>query len=217
MKRFVLVLAVALLTGCSSFQPTEKLTPLPSPTPQQPAPQEPVKQEPAPQQPAPLVIPTPDEICIKPEESSGIHFALYKPQGDSTFRAKPGWVISRPAMQVLGAVGFPREVDPTSVKLSIEPADHYRLVEQPRGSAPDFVVPFTFMPVDGDPNLALQAGKPGWITITMEGAKDTQGVSLQEGPLTLKIFAYDQQMQDTYPYLSTCYSSLEVSPGPGGP
>lgn len=215
MKRLALLLMSALLTGCTLFQSP---SPVPVTDPGPPPASAPVKEEPAPQQPAIVVVPTPEEICLKPEDKSGISFVLYKPQGDSSFLAKPGWVISRPSFQILGSVIFPRDVDPASVKLSIEPAGAYQLTPARGQNVPESMVLFHFMPVGSDISepLLLQWGQPGWVTITLEGAKDKQGALFVDRPLTLKIFAYDMQMADAYPYLTPCYSSLSVPPGPGG-
>jgi len=53
----------------------------------------------------------------------------------------------------------------------------------------------------------LAWGEPGWLTITVEGAKAPDGQSLQSEPAVLRIFAYNLEMQEAYPYLLECCES----------
>lgn len=160
-------------------------------------------------------VPAENEICLKPANGSGVQFHLYKPAGDSTFRAEAGWSIARPAYQLVGGVVFPSAVDPESVKISLSP-EGWTAMPQSAVNLPPHMALFNFVP-EGTAPESLAWGEPGWLTLTVEGAQGPDGQPLQTEPATLRIFAYSQEMQESHPYLGQCYSSLGVSPGPNGP
>jgi hypothetical protein len=200
-KRLFLLLAPLVLAGCTTAN-----GPSPAPKDSTPMPEKPTQTE-----PGTVALPKENEVCLKPEDQSGILFHLYKPQGDSTFRAKPGWTIARPAYELLGAVSFPKPVDRSSVKLRVEPAADWVYQERPTIGAPETLAPFDFVPAGAKPN-SVTWGKPGWITLTVESAKAKDGSDLVTKPLSLRIFAYDEAHQ--LPYLVSCYTSLGVPVAP---
>lgn len=157
-------------------------------------------------------VPAADEICLKPENASGITFDLYKPQGDSTFRAEAGWTIAAPAIPLLGAVRFPAAVDRESVTIRLTPDEGWEARPVQGEGLPDTMVLFQFTPAQSDPTEAIPWGRPGWLTLTVEGARTPDGQPLQTGAVSLRIYAYSREMQDSHPYLVQCYSSLGVAP-----
>lgn len=198
------LLSLLLLAGCATQKAPEQSTTAP------PSSTAPTSTPSAPAADVKAAVPRKEEVCLKPEDTSGITIQLYKPAGDSTFRARPGWTIARPNMALVGAVVFPKPVDRASVKLSVEPAS-YQPVET-KSNAPDTIYDFKFLQDGKEYDL-----KPGWITLKVESARAKDGTVLVGSPLALKIFAYDNAMADANPYLHQCYTSLGVAPGGNGP
>lgn len=222
MQKIALSLAALTLAGCSAAQTPAPVS-TPAPVENKPAPVTEAKPAPAPAQPAgpapgSTALPTKDEVCVKPEGPGALPIVLLKPQGNSSFLAKTGWTIARPNFQLMGSVSFPRPVDPATVKLKVEPAANWVAVEAKAIGAPENMAHFNFLPAGGNLKepLLMQMGKPGWIHLTVESAKDKQGKEMVEQPTTLKIFAYDNDLSAKAPYVHECYSSLGVKPGPGG-
>lgn len=156
-------------------------------------------------------VPSEGEVCLKPENPSGIKFSLHKPESDSSHEAEAGWTVARPAFQLIGQVHFPAEVDPSSVQIHLD-AQGWQAAEVPAHihRQPNTVL-FHFLSVGAEPE-PLAWGEPGWLTITVEGAKTPDGQPLQSEPAALRIFAYNREMQEAYPYLLECYESLESPP-----
>lgn len=162
-------------------------------------------------------FPKQGEVCLKPSDASGITIDLYKPQGHGTFRAAPGWTIARPAFNLMGAVRFPKAVDPSSVKISVKPAADWQAVKTEVAGKSAVYVDFNFLPAGANLKepLMMQWGKPGWVTLTVESAKAADGTDVLKAPVSLKIFAYSTEMQASHPYLVECYGTLSV-PETGG-
>lgn len=198
MKRLAAVLIVLALAaaGCAKTVP--------------PAPQTPAPQTPAPQTPANDQIPTAEQVCLKTDDGTGIRFGMARAQSDGGYSAGSGWTVTWQATQILSHVEFPRAVDPASVRITVEPATWVMAELRATGHSEN-IFPFAVMPAGAqikDP-LVYQQAKPGWLTIKVTEAKDKSGQSLLTKPATLKVYAYDPQIQG-HDYLHQCLTSLAV-------
>lgn len=148
-------------------------------------------------------VPKPDEICLKPKEESGIAIDLRKYPTGHGWRARPGWVITIRAATIPAAIQFPRSVDRSTVRLSVEPS-YWHVESEATGLDTDYR--FWLLPE----GKRLDQAKPGWLTITVTEARDTEGKEFAGVPFTVRMFAYDAALQNRYPYLSECLGTLAV-------
>lgn len=161
----VILMCLILLTGCAGLQ---------GPTPSEKRP---------PVAPQVAEMPSPDQLCLKPEDDSSIIISLHRGNSDSTLRIKPGWTIPFHANWFIVAVKYPETVDRESVQVKVEPA-YWETERRDHPGADTFS--FAVLP-EGKQG----PGAPGWITVTVDGAKRTDGTPLQEGPVSFRLWAYE--------------------------
>ena len=167
MKRSLTALSLLLLTGCS-VQPAA--TPAPAP---------------AASEPKLVAVPTPEEMCQKPADDSGIIIGLAPGDSDSEIGIKPGWTRPFPARWFLVSLRFDKrvKVDPNSFRVKAEPGRWQPSDIQSIGK-PDWMHTFQVLP-DG---TREQPGPPGWVTVTVEAGKDLNGQPLVKKPISVRLF-----------------------------
>jgi len=153
----------------------------------------------------PTGTPRAEEICLKPEDTSGITVELYKYAAHGIFHVKPGWTFTFRSTTIPGAILFPRAVDSGTVKMKVEPSSW--TMERTNDATNDSQFTFRLLP---DGKLTTQEAKPGWIVVTVQQALDKQGKPLVAKPWSLRIFAYDQKTAESHAYLKECQSTLAV-------
>lgn len=193
---FVMVL---LLAGCS-LGPTESAA--------QPA--RSVSEPPVGQVTAPPAFAAEKDVCVKPDDTSGIIVDFRKDAGHGTWRVKPGWAVALRALPMSVYLQFPRQVDTQSVHVKVEPP-YWQVAEWEYGGAPDTGYIFRLLP-GGQRNSV--DGTPGWVSLTVESARTRDGSPMKGVPFTVKFFAYNPSLADTYPYLAQCHGSLVVRSDP---
>jgi hypothetical protein len=149
--------------------------------------------------------PKASDICLKPEDSSGITILLHRYAAHGVFQVKPEWTVAFRSTTIPATILFPRPVDRATVKIAVEPSSW--TLERTDDAANDSQ--FTFRLLPGG-KLTTEEAQPGWIVIRMQEAFDKQGRTLLSKPWSLRIFVYDQQTAASHPYLPECQSTLTV-------
>lgn len=153
----------------------------------------------------PSGTPLAEEICLKPEDTSGITVELYKYAAQGTFQVKPGWTVAFRSSTIPASISFPRAVDRNTVKLNVVPSSW---VLQPTNDASSDQQ-FTFRLLPGG-NLTTQESEPGWIVVTVQQALDKNGQLLIKKPFSISVFVYDEKTARDHPYLKECQSTLVI-------
>ncbi|MDF2628754.1 MAG: hypothetical protein K0R39_2585 [Symbiobacteriaceae bacterium] len=185
MKRFLAVCSLLLLAGCAAQPaPDSEAQPASGTTGQVQAPQTtPAATAPAPA-PQVVAVPTPEEMCQKPEDGSDIIFGVMPGDGDSELGMKPGWTRPLPARWFGVSLRFDKsvKVDPASFVVKVEPARWQPVAAQATGK-PDWMHIVNVLP-DGE----MKEGPAGWVTVTVEKGSDMAGKSLIPKPVSIRLF-----------------------------
>lgn len=180
MKRFIAAFALMLVAGCSAQPATAPASaPAPEPTPLPPR-----------SEPQVVVVPTPEEMCQKPDDNSGIIIGVIPGDTDGEIGMKPGWTRPFPARWFGVSIRFDRSVrvDPDSFRVKVEPERWQPAVAQVTGK-PDWIHLFNVLP-DGE----MKEGSPGWVTVTVEQGNDLSGKPLITKPISIRLFMQEPLM-----------------------
>ncbi len=150
------------------------------------------------------------QYCQKPLDSSGVVIELYKGNSDSTYRIQPGWTIPFPARWFGVLVRFPRTVQTEGIKVTVDPPSWQTSPMVSNIEIPDSYG-FNVLP-DGE----FKAGKGGWITVTVEGARDGEGKPFGDGPIRFRLWAMEPVDPANPPAILPVCPGLEVAPPGGG-
>jgi len=212
-----IMVAVVILSGCTFSAP-------PSPMRQDPQAQgdsvveengghQEVTETDAPIDPSsqsqPIDVPSPEEICVTPDDNSGITVSFLKTQGHGLWKVKPGWTAALFAMPMVVDIDFPGPVDPSTVKVRVEP-EAWQIAEYEYGTALESRHSLRLLP---DERTDLATGI-GWVTLTVEQAIAADGRSFEGVPFSVRFFAFDRRLADAHPHLTECMSRLVVHVDP---
>lgn len=154
-------------------------------------------------------VPGPEEICLTPDDKSGIAIYFGKPQGHGLWRMQPGWTVAHVAEAKVVHVEFPQPVDPSTVRVRVEP-EFWQIAEYEYGEVLETRYDFRLIPDEKiDP-----ANWIGWVTLTVEQATAAEGSLFDGVPFSIRFFAFDRQLADAHPHLTECMSRLVVHVDP---
>lgn len=157
----------------------------------------------------PIDVPSPEEICLTPDDKSGIAIYFGKPQGHGLWRMQPGWTVAHVAEAKVVHVEFPQPVDPSTVRVRVEP-EAWQIAEYEYGEVLETRYDFRLIPDEKiDP-----ANWIGWVTLTVEQATAAEGSLFDGVPFSIRFFAFDRQLADAHPHLTECMSRFVVHVDP---
>jgi hypothetical protein len=185
-KAWLLPVIAVLITACAGKTPM-------------PAPPQPITTK-------DVIVPRPEEVCLKPDNHADIVIDFLKLQAHGTWRVKPGWVVSLRSVPMGVHIGFPRAVDPSSMKITVLPSN-WQVAKWELGEAGETGFFFRVVPDGRSPGIE---GQPGWVTLTVEKASGKDGMVFEGIPFSVKFFAYDQNLAESHPYLGDCHGTLAV-------
>lgn len=151
----------------------------------------------------PIEVPEPEEVCLKPEDSSGIVIDFGNQPGHGTGRVKPGWGVALQARPMRVALEFPKPVNRSLIKVTVEPSS-WQVTESELEQVSDTSYRFNLVP-SGEVERDL-----GWVTLRVEGTGAVDGDGLDGLPFSVRFFAYNQELKESHPHLGECQGSLVI-------